>query len=150
MANKSIHYVIGAVQIVSPALYKTTQTSTVFDRCDDGGIGAAFEALELMLTTGLWTDGNHSWAIQHADDDGTNGQTPGAFSTVATTDLIPSTGFTQVTSAVGQNAVARSAYIGGKRYVKVVTTETGATGLIWGLIAVPGHARNKPSIASGS
>jgi hypothetical protein len=148
MSNKSMHYKIGDTQLVNPAVYKTAQTSAVFDRSADGGIGAPYESLELLLSKGLWTDGAHSWVIKEADDDGSGN--PGTFSTVATTDLQPSGGFTSVTDATNDNGSQRVAYVGAKQYVEVVSAETGTTGLLWGLVALPGNPRNLPTVASGS
>lgn len=148
MSNKSIHYETGGVQLVNPNVYKTAQTSTAFNRKTSGGAGAPYEALELILSTGPWTDGTHSWVIKEADDNGSGAA--GTYTTVDSSNLQPSGGFTQVSSTVGQSSLQRVAYVGNKQYVQVVSAENGTTGLIWGLIAIPGHGRNKPSVASGS
>jgi hypothetical protein len=145
MSNKSIHYTTGAVQLVNPA----ARIAATSGQIDKNNSGAPFEALELIRTTGGWTDGQHTFVIQEADDDGTGN--PSTYAAVASTDLIPSTGFASITGTTGQSTVARVAYVGAKRWVRVTSTVAGTTtGLIWGLIAVTGHYRNKPSVASGT
>ncbi len=112
------------------AVYKTTQTSAVIDRYRNGGYGA----LTLELLPGLWTDGSHTFAIQESDD---NFSTNNA---VAVADLLydgnaDSTNgtFTGITAAT--TTVQRIDYIGRKRYVRVVTTESGTTGAAFALVA---------------
>ena len=146
MSNKSIHYTTGGMVLQAPAVQKTAQTSSNFNRKTSGGQGAPFEALELLLVTGAYTDGNHSWVVNEADDNGSG--SAGAFTAVAASDLLGA--FAAVNSRAGQNAVQRVAYVGKKQYVQVVSTETGTTGLLYGIVAIPGYPRNLPTVASGS
>jgi len=118
------------IQMLVAAVYKTTQTSAVIDRYRNGGYGA----LTLELLPGLWTDGSHTFAIQESDD---NFSTNNA---VAVADLLydgnaDSTNgtFTGITAAT--TTVQRIDYIGRKRYVRVVTTESGTTGAAFALVA---------------
>ncbi len=118
------------IQMLVAAVYKTTQTSAVIDRYRNGGYGA----LTLELLPGLWTDGSHTFAIQESDD---NFSTNNA---VAVADMLydgnaDSTNgtFTGITAAT--TTVQRIDYIGRKRYVRVVTTESGTTGAAFAIVA---------------
>lgn len=149
MSNQSIHYIIGPTLIQAPAVQKTAQTSTVYDqqKGPSGDIGAPYEALELVLIVGAYTDGNHSWQVQDSPDNTTWTNVPAANLLGAGA---ASGGFVAVNAVGGQNAVQRCAYVGTQRYVRVVSTETGTTGLSYGLIAIGGYPRNYPTVASGS
>src|SRR6266516_6478008 len=117
------------IQLSVPAVYKTAQTSSI-DRYRNGG----YAALTLELCPGLWTDGSHTFAINESDDNST-------WTTVVAADLMPNpevgvygtaTSFVGITAATA--VVQRIDYIGRKRYVQVVSTETGATGLPYALL----------------
>jgi hypothetical protein len=77
-----------------------------------------YEACEVVVEFGAWTDGTHTPKIQESDDNTT-------FTDVAAADQLGS--FTAVSSAAGQNAVQRVGYRGSKRYLRVVMTVAGAT-----------------------
>lgn len=151
MSNKSIHYTTQAALLQAPAVQKTAQTSTAFDRekGPSGDIGAPYEALELVLVLGAYTDGNHSWVMNDSPDNST-------WTAVAQANMlgagIGANGqcFAAVNASGGQNKVQRVAYVGMQRYVQVVSTETGATGLLYGIVAVPAFPRNLPDVASGN
>ena len=111
-------------------MYKATQT-VVIDRYRNGGYGA----LTLELCPGSWTDGNHSWALNDSDDNSTWVAVPAA-------NIMPNPEvgvYGTATSFVAINAastvVQRLDYIGRFRYVQIVSTETGATGLAYALLA---------------
>jgi hypothetical protein len=118
------------IQMLVAAVYKTTQTSASIDRYRNGG----YAALTLELCPGLWTDGSHAFAINESDDNST-------FTAVVAADLMPNpevgvygtaTTFISITAATA--VVQRIDYIGRKRYVQVVTTESGATGAAYALL----------------
>jgi hypothetical protein len=118
------------LQLSVPAVYKTAQT-TVVDRNRNGG----YAGLTLELCPGLWTDGSHAFAINESDDNAT-------WTSVVAADIMPNpevgvygtaTTFVSITAAT--STVQRIDYIGRKRYVQVVTTETGATGAAYALLA---------------
>src|SRR6266571_4107614 len=119
-----------SIQMLIPAVYKTTQTTAIIDRYRNGG----YAALTLELLPGLWTDGSHTFAIQESDDNFTSNNA------VAVADLLydgnaDSTNgtFTGITAAT--TTVQRIDYIGRKRYVRVVTTESGTTGAAFAIVA---------------
>lgn len=149
MSNQSIHYIIASSVLLAPAVHNAAQTSASFDqqKGPSGDIAAPYEALELMLITGAWTDGAHSWQVQDSPDNTTWTNCPASSLLGAGA---ASGGFTAVSSAAGQNAVQRCAYVGPQRYVRVVSTEAGTTGLVSGIVAVGGFPRNMPTVASGN
>jgi len=117
---------------ITPGTYHTAQTSASIDRYRNGG----YAALTLMLNPGTWTDGNHSWAINESDDNST-------WTAVAAADLLPGpevgvygTASTFVAINAASTTIQRIDYIGRKRYVQVVSTESGATGLAYSLVAM--------------
>jgi hypothetical protein len=118
------------IQLSVAAVYKTAQTN-VIDRYRNGGYGA----LTLELCPGLWTDGSHAFAINDSDDNST-------WVAVTAANIMPNpevgvygtaTTFVPITAATA--VVQRLDYIGGKRYVQIVTTESGATGAAYALLA---------------
>ncbi len=118
------------IQMLVAAVYKTTQTSAIIDRYRNGG----YAALTLELLPGLWTDGSHTFAIQESDDNFTSNNA------VAVADMLydgnaDSTNgtFTGITAAT--STVQRIDYIGRKRYLRIVTTESGATGAAFAIVA---------------
>ncbi len=118
------------IQLSVPAVYKTAQT-TVVDRYRNGG----YAALTLELCPGLWTDGSHAFALNESDDNST-------WTAVAAADVMPNpevgvygTASTFISITAATAVVQRIDYIGRRRYVQVVTTETGATGAAYALLA---------------
>ncbi len=118
------------LQLSVPAVYKTAQTNVV-DRYRNGG----YAALTLELCPGLWTDGSHTFAINESDDNST-------WTTVVAADLMPNpevgvygTASTFIGITAATAVVQRIDYIGRKRYVQIVTTESGATGAAYALLA---------------
>jgi hypothetical protein len=118
------------IQLSVAAVYKTAQT-TVVDRYRNGGYGA----LTLELCPGLWTDGSHAFAINESDDNST-------WTAVVAADVMPNpevgvygTASTFISITAATAVVQRLDYIGRKRYVQIVTTETGATGAAYALLA---------------
>ncbi len=118
------------IQGLVAAVYKTTQTSASFDRYRNGGYGA----LTLELCPGLWTDGTHSFVINESDDNST-------WTAVVAADLMPNpevgvygTASTFLPINAATAVVQRIDYIGRKRYVQVVSAETGATGAAYALL----------------
>ncbi len=119
------------IQLLVAAVYKTAQTSASVDRYRNGG----YAALTLELLPGLWTDGSHTFTINESDDNST-------WTAVVAADIVPNpevgvygtaTTFVGITAAT--SLVQRIDYIGRKRYVQVVTAESGVTGAAFALVA---------------
>ena len=71
----------------------------------------------LALISGTITDGTHTITVQESDDN----------STFTTITAIDGNGITALTSSAGGSAVVLKRYIRSKRYVRAVTTVSGAT-----------------------
>lgn len=144
MSNKAIHYTVIPYTLNAPAAHTSTLTGAAFDRekGPSGDIGAPYEALDIIVDFGAWTDGSHTPKLQDSPDNSVWTDVPAAGQLGA---------FTAITSATGQNLVQRVSYINGQRYVRCVVTVSGATtGAIYGVLAVPAYPRNLPTVASGS
>ncbi len=118
------------IQLSVPAVYKTAQT-VVVDRYRNQGYGA----LTLELCPGLWTDGTHAFTINESDDNAT-------WTAVVAADLMPNpevgvygTASTFLPINAATAVVQRIDYIGRRRYVQVVSAETGTTGAAYALLA---------------
>ncbi len=71
----------------------------------------------LALISGTITDGTHTITVQESDDN----------STFTTITAIDGNGITALTSSAGGSAVVLKRYVRSKRYVRAVTTVSGAT-----------------------
>ena len=118
------------IQMLVPAAHIATATSASVDRYRNGG----YAALTLELCPGLWTDGTHAFVINESDDNST-------WTAVVAADLVPNpevgvygTASTFLSINAATAVVQRIDYIGRKRYVQVVTTETGTTGAVYALL----------------
>lgn len=135
---------------------KTTQTSGWIDL-------ANYDGCLIYLLAGNWTDGTITPVIHESDDGSTDlGAAPAtsliAWTATSTTNSTPKklndansnpTGNSQP-NAISSAATAinqRVGYIGGHRYVQVVSTVTGspATGSGYDVVIVAGRPRNMPS-----
>lgn len=144
MSNKSIHYNIEAVQLSAPAARTSTVTSSSFDREAGvaGDLGAPYEALEVLVEFGAWTDGTFTPKLQESTDTTT-------WTDVAAANELGT--FTAMTSTALQNKIQRVAYVGTLRYVRaVVTVASATTGALVAVTALPAFPRNLPTVASGS
>lgn len=144
MSNKSIHYTTKAVQLVAPQARIASINGTAFDRelGPSGDIGAPYEALEVVVEFGAWTDGTFTPKLQESTDTTT-------WTDVTAPNQIGT--FTAVTSAGGQNAVQRMAYVGTLRYVRpVITVASATTGMLVSALGVAAYPRNLPTVASGT
>ncbi len=90
-----------------------------------------YQAAVVIVDAGTITDGTHTISLEESDDNST-------YTAVAATDLQGS--FANVAS----NTPQKVGYIGGKRYIRAVTTVSGATtGGIYGVAVIKG----RPDIA---
>lgn len=96
---------------------------------------AGYTAAMVVITTGTITDGTHAIKLQESDDNST--YTDVAASQVQGTN--PS-----ITSSNG-NSVYKLGYLGYKRYIRAVTTVTGATtGGVYQATVLRGEPRHVP------
>lgn len=98
-----------------------------------------YESALILVDAGTWTDGTHTFSVTESDDDST-------YTTVAAADLVGS--MPTISDGTGDDQMYEVAYLGTKRYIKVVDTVTGAASPPVGLLAsahvVLSHARHKP------
>lgn len=94
-----------------------------------------FESALILVTAGVITDGTHTIKLQESADNST-------FTDVAAGDQL-GTPPGPLTSGVGGSASACWAYVGSKRYIRVVATTAGATtGGVFAASVLRGHARH--------
>lgn len=92
---------------------------------------------------GAGDTGTIVFTMTHADDDGTGAA--GSYANVAAADVLGVTPSSGVIKTIAGGAVAatinRFGYVGGKRFIKVATTEAGdnATGTICSVTIIKGH-----------
>lgn len=100
-----------------------------------------FDAAVISVSFGAYTDGTHTPTVVHSDDNLT-------FTTCAYgTDIDGPDTLAAVSSAAGANTLQQIGYIGGKRYVAVVITTTGATiGALSGANVVAGYPHRAPTM----
>ena len=127
---------------VRPSLAPATRTTTAAGSSIDR---AGFEAVSFALIVGAYTDGEHTLTLEHSDDDEAFDAVPAeqvVGEAVATEEGSPA-----MPTLAGMAAVV--GYVGGKRYVKpsVTVTVTGSpsTGAATSVVAILGHAHNRPT-----
>jgi len=86
-----------------------------------------------------------TWKLEHADDDGTG--VAGSYSSVATADVqgvTPVSGIVvTVDDPAEDNAIYKIGYVGGKRFIKITTAETGTgPNLPQAVVVIKGHPEN--------
>ncbi len=128
--NRDLAHNVAQAVLKNPAATTATFTGSGVDT-------AGYEAVACLFQTGAYTDGTHTPKLQDSDDNST-------FADVAAANLIGS--FTAVSGAGQQNAIQEVGYIGGRRYIRLVVTVSGATtGAVYGAIALLAGARNLPA-----
>lgn len=135
---------LGVLQSLSPAAYTSNQNSGAnTNGAVDLGENEVFNGALAVISVGAWTDGTHTFAIEHADDDGTGAPDTSTWSEVPDTDLIGSEPV--VDADADDEQVYKVGYLGDKRHVRVKVTATGTTsGAIYGAVFVLGAARSAP------
>jgi hypothetical protein len=128
MALKDLYdNVTFGANLLAPAARTATATSTVFDTY-------GYYGKVVLITVGVVTDGTHTPKLQESDDN------------VTYTDVAVATDQWGTLAALVSNTNQVVGYKGGKRYVKVVVTTSGATtGAVYGVIGVLGVPMHKPA-----
>jgi hypothetical protein len=123
--NHSQKDVLGFNTSISPAAHAATATGSGVDL-------QAFEAATVVLNVGTITDGTHTPKLQESADNST-------FTDVAAADQLGS--LVALVSSTNQKV----SYIGGQRYLRVVSTVSGATtGGVYSALVVTGKAELNP------
>lgn len=129
----SFHNIAPKVQI-APAAYTSTQTPAT-------GIDLqGYESATWLIYTGVITDG--TWTVTFEESDTSNAD----FTEIASADLIGSAPgpFTNAASAFN-NKVYKVGYIGQKRYIRCVVTETAMGTAIFGALVERGDPHTAPT-----
>lgn len=99
-----------------------------------------YESACVEFITGTLTDGANACKIQHCDDDSSYVDAPAA-------DVLGTQSFS--IALTDDNKVFKLGYIGDKRYIRAVMTQSAATsGGTFGANVIRGNARSKPSAVS--
>jgi hypothetical protein len=127
--RRDIDKQISVVSTIAPAAAATaTTTGTTVDL-------AGYRSAAVVLHCGVFTDGTFTPTVEESDDDS-------AWSTVAAGELSGS--FAAVTSA-NDVAVYEVGYLGSKRYVRLLMTETVASaGALFSAVVVRGNPITAP------
>ena len=126
-----LHGEIGVVSALVPAVRTSTATSAAIDL-------TGYDSCEIVVHVGAWTDGTHTFSLTECATSG------GSYTAVAAGDIV---GTPPAPAASGDaNKVTKFAYVGTKRFIKVVCTVTGSpsTGAATGATVVRGSARTHP------
>jgi len=133
--NKDIESKIALCPIIDPVAITATTTS---DLVDTNG----FESLAIAVQIGAGTfDGSNLLTLKLQESDTT---ATGDFTDVASTDLVGAFGLVNGT-AFDENSVQSAGYIGDKRYVRLVATETGTVSSVISAVAILSNAREMPA-----
>lgn len=132
MAMYDIHNHVSQVTAVNPQVI-ATDTTTVGNVVDMNNT-EHFEALEIFMTVGLYTDGDYSIVLEESDDNS-------VFSAVDAANIV---GTAAVVSA--DNTTTRLGYVGKKRYIRVsILSANTTTGATISAIGVRSKARRRPT-----
>lgn len=118
---------------LAPSAYTATTNGDAVDL-------ANFDGAAAVIDVGAYTDGTHTFEVQHAPDDGSG--SPGTWEAVDDADL---DGTEPEVSASGDaDTVHEIGYQGANRHLRVVVTTSGTTsGAEYGASIVRGHARKR-------
>ena len=124
---------------INGGVYKTAQTGGAFDT---QSLNSGANQVVAEIIAGTVTDGTHTFVLQDTND--TTGVTDSWNPVVA--PLLQGTSPTLTTGAGnGANTVTKIGYLGIKRYLRIVSAESGATGAQVTVVWVVGQERNLPA-----
>lgn len=134
MATKDLYNNTLIRQSLVPSARTASANGTGVDR---NGSGAMYQSALIVVTTGTITDGTHTIEVQDSDDNST-------FAPVADSYL---QGSEPAIGGPDDNVVFHIGYLGRKRYLRVITTVSGATtGGVYGAVVVLGDPRVMPAV----
>lgn len=143
---KDIHNTNLVVSLADPAI--VAATTTLADDVDLAGFNAAELVISLGANTGTTPSSSHKlvFALWHADDDGTG--SAGAYALVEPKDVLGVTatdGVLLTTDAAAKyETTYQFGYVGGKRFLRLIATETGTVSVTMGVSLVKGHPLDAP------
>lgn len=141
---KDMHNNIDVVSVLHSVVVSATATYTDIDLAGANSAEIIFD-IGVDAGSGLGASHNLVYTLQHSDD-GTN------YTNVETKDVL---GAGTITSGViltidhtdEDNTVYRFGYVGGKRYLQIVGTETGTVSCPISIMVIKGHLLDSPVIA---
>lgn len=117
---------ISVASTIVPAAYTATTTGTGVDL-------AGYDAAAVVIVTGAVTSGDFSVEVQESD------ALASGYTAVANADLDGTEPAT-----IAASAVTEIGYLGRKRYIRVVATDTAAADAVFGVHVVRANPRKRP------
>ena len=139
---KDLHNNIDVVSVLNAIVVSATQTITDIDLA---GFNSAEIVFDIGLDAGSGLDGSNylTFTLQHSDDGTT-------YANVAAADVLgvtPSSGvILTIDSTDEDETLYHFGYVGGKRYLQIVITETGTCSCPISISLVKGHPLDRPPI----
>ena len=125
---KDLHTHLLAVQALAPAVVSATATADPIDL-------QGFNAAEVVINTGaIVSAGDFTVSVEHSDT-----TTGGDFTAVTGDDLLGT-----LPASLAAASVYSVGYVGGKRYIRTVTTKNSGTSIAAGIVVIKGHAADTP------
>lgn len=123
---------VGSVDVASAAIRNGNAATN-----GTGADLAGYNGASVLFHSGALTDGSVACKVQESDDNS-------AWSDAAATDIVGGTNL-QTLAATDDNTVKELGYIGKKRYIRGVMTQSGATtGGFYGSLIVRAHGIKAP------
>lgn len=140
MGMKDLYNNLAASSVLDPIAVTATATYTDIDL---QGFNSCMLLVSLGLDAGTGLSAEHKLTfVLYDSDDGTT------YSVVETADMIDLTvtsGVVITVDAVGEdNTLYKLGYVGGKRYLQLIATETGTVSVPMTIILVKGHPLDAP------
>ncbi len=119
---------VGLVQSLAPAVISATATGSAIDL-------AGFQSALVIVNTGaIVSAGDFAVSIEESDT-----TTSEDFEAAAAADVLGT-----VPATLEAASVYKLAYVGTKRYIRIVLTKAGGTSLAAGIVVAKGHALTGP------
>jgi len=140
---KDLHNNLDIVSVLNAIVVSATQTITNIDLA---GFNSAEIVFDIGLDAGSGLDGSNylTFTLQHSDDGTT-------YANVAAADVLgvtPSSGVILTIDATDEDeTLYHFGYVGGKRYLQIVITETGTCSCPISISLVKGHPLDRPPIS---
>ena len=147
---KDLYNNIDVAQSIAPVVGQNGSAPTAVE-VDLAGCNAAVFLISTGVEGSSLSGSNYwTWTMEHADDDGTG--VAGSYANVAAADVqgvTPSSGVVLTIDADAETPqITKIGYVGGKRFVKITTAETGtAPDLPQEVIVVKGALLDAPPIS---
>ena len=131
-------------QLIAPANKTSGENSSQYDTAN---VGAVMLAASIGASGDTINDSNYiELEVEHSDD-GNNWEDVDDADLTNSVDGTNKGTFAHIDASGELNQLYKTTYIGGKRYVRVVTNLTGthSSGTVLGVHAVGGHLRKTPA-----